>query len=390
MTNWKTRKTSLPAHTVQFSRFLRENGFEVGTLEGIDFLQAFQAQAPISFDEQQALCKAIFVKNRKNFLRFDELFTKYWKELSRAEDSKTKDTAEESSKPTPSKQTAPTLSALKSWLYNGKISDTEDIAAYSAFEALGQKDFAQFSDTEHQELRAIIRLIAQRLANKYSRRYQKSRRRKTLDLKNTMRTAFRQGGEIDRFLFREPKKRKVNIILLCDVSKSMELYSKFLIEFMYSFQQVVHALHTYVFSTRLISLSRLLKDSDFDKVLNHLGEQVPHWSGGTRIGASLEQFKTRYGHQLNKDSIVIIMSDGWDTGDIALLEKTMAYIHRRSDRVIWLNPLAAQADYQPSTQGMQACLPYIDILTSAYNLDSLRQVTRHLQKKKFRSVTSNS
>ncbi|MEO1712161.1 MAG: VWA domain-containing protein [Bacteroidota bacterium] len=381
MANLITRKTSLPAHTVQFVRHLRDQGFEIGVQEEMDYLAAFRDQVPPSFEEQQALCKALFVKNRKNFLRFDEIFKNYWQELSRAEDSKTKENAEATERPSKPTQQAPTLSALKNWLYNGKVSETEDIAAYSAFEAIGQKDFAQFSDSEHQELRAIIRLIAQRLANRHSRRYQRSKRPRHIDLKNTLRASLRKGGEIDQFVFRMPKKRKVNIILLCDVSKSMELYSKFLIEFMYSFQQVVHSLHTYVFSTRLISLSRLLKDTDFEKVLSNLGDQVPHWSGGTRIGESLHQFKTRYGHQLNKDSIVIVMSDGWDTGDIELLEQTMSHLHRKCERLIWLNPLAAQADYEPSTLGMKACLPYIDILTSVYNLDSLRNVAGSLHRR---------
>ncbi|MCB0641862.1 MAG: VWA domain-containing protein [Phaeodactylibacter sp.] len=384
MTDWITRKTNLTAHVVQFTRYLREHQFEVGPTEEIDFLECFAAQVPHSFEEQQALYKALFVKNRKNYLRFDDLYRQYWKELERAEDSKTTESEEPSKKAKPS-QGAPSLKALKNWLYAGKVSETEDIAAYSAFEALGKKDFAQFATEEHTELRAIIRIIAQRLANKYSRRYVKARRPNRVDLKNTLRKSLKQGGTINEFIFRRQKKRKVNIILLCDVSKSMELYSKFLIDFMYNFQQVVHSLNTYVFSTQLLSLSPYLKDSDFDKALDNLSEYVPNWSGGTRIGESLDQFRSRYGHQLNKDSIVFILSDGWDTGDIELLERSMAHIHRKCERLIWLNPLAGRPDYRPATKGMIACLPYIDVFTSVYNLDSLRQVVRHLRRSSYRS-----
>ena len=383
MSNLITKKTNLPAHVVQFARFLRSQKFEVGTIEEMDYLRCFQESVPQSFEEQQALYKAIFVKNRKNFLRFDELYVQYWKELERAENSKTKSTAEQSDQKTKPKQSAPSIKALKNWLYSGRVTEDEEVAAYSAFEALGKRDFAQFSDSEHGELRAIIRIIAQRLANKYSRRYIKSRKRKQVDLKNTLRKSLRKGGEINEFIFREQKKRKVNIVLICDVSKSMELYSKFLIEFMYSFQQVVASLSTYVFSTQLVPLNRILKDSDYEKVLENLSEYVPHWSGGTRIGESLDQFRTRYGHQLNKDTIVFIMSDGWDTGDIEVLEQAMAFIQKKCDQLIWLNPLAGQADYEPTTKGMAAAMPYVDIFTSVYNLDSLREVLKHLKGRRF-------
>ena len=136
----------------------------------------------------------------------------------------------------------------------------------------------------------------------------------------------------------------------------MELYSQFLIEFMYSFQQAVYKLSSFVFSTRLVSLSNILRDGDYEKVLNNLSDQVPYWSGGTRIGESLTQFNQRYGNRiLNKDTIVMILSDGWDTGDLDTLEYAMKTIHKKSDRVIWLNPLAGNPDYKPATKG---CLLY--------------------------------
>ena len=135
----------------------------------------------------------------------------------------------------------------------------------------------------------------------------------------------------------------------------------------------------------MISLSRALKDGDYEKVLNNLSEQVPHWSGGTRIGESLDTFKQKYAHRLlNKDSIVIILSDGWDTGDIELLESSIKYIHKKGDRVIWLNPLAGNPEYKPSTKGMEVCMPYIDVFTSAHSLESLRQIVMHLKKRKHK------
>jgi len=380
-----SRQTNLPAHTIQFSRYLRDHAFDIGPNEETDILNSFSQLVPNSFEQQKALYKSILVKNRKQFLQFDELYDQYWQELSRAEDSKKKAIEEETSKPQKAAGQKSDLQVLKQWLYGGRIDEEKDIATYSAFEAISKKDFSTFLSKEQKELLQIIKIIAQRMANKYSRRYLYSKSTKHLDLRRTIKNSIKNGVEISQFYFKERQKRKVDLILICDVSKSMELYSQFLIEFMYGFQQAVDKLHTFVFSTRLISLSRALRDGDYEKVLHNLSEQVPQWSGGTRIGESLDAFKQKHGQRLlSKDAIVIILSDGWDTGDIDLLESSMKYIHKKSDRVIWLNPLAGNPDYKPSTKGMEICMPFIDVFTSAHNLDSLRNVVKHLKKRKHK------
>jgi uncharacterized protein with von Willebrand factor type A (vWA) domain len=379
------RQTNLPAHVIQFCRFLRDNGFVIGIGEECDLLEVYSQFIPASFSEQKDLYKSILVKNRKQFVLFDELFQQYWTELSKAEDSKTKDKEEKKIQPQKSANQKNTLQVLKKWLHGGHVEEEKEISTYSAFEAISNKDFSTFLTGEQKELLEIIKIISQRLANKYSRRYIRSKSKKQIDLKKTIRQSLRKDAEINQFFFKQQQKRKVNLVLICDVSKSMELYSQFLIEFMYSFQQAVHQLRTFVFSTRLVSLSNVLQDGDYEKVLNNLADQVPYWSGGTRIGESLQQFNERYASRmLNKDSIVIILSDGWDTGDLAVLENAMKSIHKKSDRVIWLNPLAGNPDYKPSPKGMEICLPYVDVFTSAHNLESLKSVVKHLKHKKYK------
>jgi len=373
------RQTTVPAHVIQFGRFLRGKGFEVGPKEVVDLLQAYQKHVPSSPEDQQELFKAIWVKNRRQYILFDEVYEEYWGELSRAENSKTKESEEDQKKPG-QKSNTPSLQALKNWLYGGRIEEKEEIAYYSALEMIGKKDFAKFQLDDHKILSEIISVIAQKLANRPSRRFARSNTQKTIDVKNTIRQSMRKGGGIDHLLFKKQQKRKVNIIMLCDVSKSMELYSKFLIEFMYSFQQVVQKLKTFVFSTQLVSLSQILRDGNYDRVLENLSDQVPHWSGGTRIGASLDMFRTKYGDRvLNKDSIVIIVSDGWDTGELNLLEDSMRYLHKKSHKLIWLNPLAGNPNYSPETKAMQLCLPYIDIFSAIHNVNSLRAVSKLLR-----------
>jgi uncharacterized protein with von Willebrand factor type A (vWA) domain len=166
---------------------------------------------------------------------------------------------------------------------------------------------------------------------------------------------------------------------LCDVSKSMDLYATFLLQFMYAFQQVYRRVETFAFSTSLQCITALLKQNDFTKSMHELSSQNKNWSGGTRIGESLHSFVKEYSkHVLNKRSIVIILSDGWDTGNIELLEQSIKFIHARSKKVIWLNPLAGYTSYRPEVAGMKAALPYIDVFAPVHNVESLKQLSKWL------------
>ncbi len=383
MQSFILRQTSLPRHVVQFSRYLREQGFSITSSEETDLLQALKNNISQSFDEHKFLHKAILVKKRQEFLQFDALYDSYWLELSRGEDAKKQDYQEKANKKKKSK--GKDLQALKQWLYSGHIDEEKELASYSSFEAVTQQDFNSFLDTEYKDVQEVLRLLSKRLVNKESRRFVRSKKKKVLDVKNTIKASLKNGLEIRDFVFKKQKKKKLKLVLICDVSKSMELYSKFLIQFIYGFQQTVYKLNTFIFSTKLVPVSRILKDEDYAKVLAKLSEYVEHWSGGTRIGESLYQFKERYSNSLiDQDAIIIIVSDGWDTGETEDLESTMRLLHKRSNRIIWINPLAGNPAYRPSTKAMQIALPYIDVFTSAHNIDSLRRVVSHLHLKKHK------
>lgn len=376
-----TRKTELTGHVIQFASYLRDHGFRSGTSEVKDLLQALKHGIPFSFEEQIAYYRSVFVKNRREFLLFDDLYHQYWEELSRAEDSKTKEIEEEKEKTSPpANKSAPTISELKNWLYNGRIEEEKETAAYSAFEALGKKDFSHFLASQRKDLSEIIRILAKRLAFNYNRRYEIHPKARTVDIRSSIREALRKGGDITAIQFKQKQIKKTKLILICDVSRSMELYSQFLIEFMYGFQQSVFDLRTYVFSTQLVALTNILKDGDYDQVLQNLADHVPYWSGGTRIGESLSTFTDNNKYFLNSSTIVMILSDGWDTGDIDLLTSSMKFIKKKTKKVIWLNPLAGHPDYQPETAGMKACMPYIDIFDSGHNVESLKGLVSKLKR----------
>lgn len=377
-----TRKTELSGNIVAFCRFLRQQGFRIGPAEEADALLALEIMAP--FDDPEAfqltlrttLCRSISQQ-----VQFDELYQQYWRELEKAVDSKVVDDEQpnEQSK-SQNNQQQPSLQALKSWLYgNHQPEEEQELASYSPGAAMGKKDFSAFTEDELAEVIRIVQILARSLALKPSRRKEKSKRSGQLDLRRTLRQNMRRGGEIMELAFSKPKQHRQKIVLICDVSRSMDLYSRFLIQFMYAFQNAFRRIETFVFSTKLFRVTHQLLQRDFKTALDRLSEEIPGWSGGTRIGESLETFCQDYARRLlNKQTIVLIMSDGWDTGDTELLSDSMKLIQKKAAKVIWLNPLAGSPAYEPTVKGMQAAMPYIDVFAAAHNVESLRRVVRAL------------
>lgn len=367
------RRTSLSANVLGFCRYLREKDFRIGPTEEADALLALEYLAPFDNPDIFRLSlRAVLTRTRAQQQQFNELYDSYWQELQKAVDSKIKDTPEV--KPQ-KKSAAANFQSLKSWLYGNKENQEEaEMAAYSAFTAVGQKDFTGFSDEELTEIIRIIRRLARPIALQYNRRHKAARRPGAFDLRRTLRQNLRRGGDILELIYAKPKQHRPQLVLLCDVSKSMDLYSQFLVQFMYGFQRVVSRVETFVFSTSLQRVTNQLNKNSFQKTLEELSNTVPGWSGGTRIGASLQTFVEEYGHRLlNRRTLVLILSDGWDTGEPELMAEAMSAIHRQAAKVIWLNPLAGSPGYEPKVRGMEAALPYIDVFAAAYDVDSLRR-----------------
>jgi len=368
------RLTSLSQNIIQFSRYLRLQGFTVGIEEEALILQSLQHFDFSSHELFFLLLKTIICRSKAQLEAFDNLFNGYWKQLDKAVDSKQKDSKNKKA-PTPREQ----FTSLNTWLHGHRNEETEETAGYSIHESLTQKDFAAVPDNEVDELMNIIQHLSKRLAAKANRRYESSNKHDLPHLRQTLRKNLRRGGELIDIVHRRPKRNRVKLLMLCDVSKSMELYSAFLLQFMYAFQQVYSRMETFVFSTSLKRITPVLKLNGFPEALNLLSREQHGWHGGTRIGESLSTFVKDYGSKLiDSKTIVIILSDGWDTGKIDLLEKSMQIIHARSKKVIWLNPLAGYAAWRPEVAGMKAALPYIDVFAAVYNVESLRKLGRWL------------
>lgn len=382
MSNLITRQTELSAHIVAFSRFLRAKGIAIGPDREADALKAL-AEINMGDELQFYLAlRSIFPQNRKQLRDFDELYAKYWKELAKAVDAKIKDDAQETNtKKKKNKQNGEaSFEALKNWLHGNRQPEVEELAAYSLGESLSQKDFGSYTDEDLHEARQIIRLLVQRMAKTMSRRYTAARSGGHLDLRKVLRNNFRKGEEIIDLFYRKPARNKIRLVLLCDVSKSMEIYSRFWVQFMYAFQNLYQSIETFVFSTRLCRITEDLKEMDYTQALENLSEKVPNWSGGTDIGAAISEFTDQYAmRKLNSRTIVLIVSDGMDVGNGDDLAQNMERIRRKARRVIWLNPLAGSPNYRPEVKALKTVWPYLDLHAPAHNLESLKKVVEQLR-----------
>jgi uncharacterized protein with von Willebrand factor type A (vWA) domain len=267
--------------------------------------------------------------------------------------------------------------SLARWLRQGEEQpedeDPEEAPSASDMPALARKDFRDFTDAELEQIEQIAARIARKLAARPSRRWKAARRGARVDLRRTMRSH----PDLTEIRFRERRTRKTRIVALCDVSGSMDLYSRFLLQFLFALQSVFGRVETFTFSTRLTRITDHLRARSYRQVLRRLSE-VRDWSGGTRIGESLAQFNREWPQLVDRRTIVIVLSDGWDTGEPELLARELLRIKRRAGRVIWLNPLLGNPSYEPLTRGMAAALPLVDHFAPGHNLAALRDLATKL------------
>jgi uncharacterized protein with von Willebrand factor type A (vWA) domain len=251
-----------------------------------------------------------------------------------------------------------------------------EVPGLSEHEVLVDQDFASFPADQLDEVARLTVLIARRLARRVSRRRRPVRRGGVVDLRRTIRANMMK-GEIVELRRRERRRRKVRLVLLCDVSGSMDLYSRFLLQFLYALQNVFGRVETFTFATRLTRVTEALRGRSYRQALGRL-TAVRDFSGGTRIGDSIAEFNREWGHLVDRQTIVIVLSDGWDTGEPDDLAAAMLALRRKAGRVIWLNPLLGNPSYEPLTRGMAAALPLVDRFAAAHNLASLRDLATHL------------
>jgi uncharacterized protein with von Willebrand factor type A (vWA) domain len=250
---------------------------------------------------------------------------------------------------------------------------------YSTQELLRHKDFGELTG---EELAAIKRLMAQLVWQLGQRRTRRQRpgRGVRFDLRRSLRRNLRYGGEVLEWPRLQAKYKPRPLVILADISGSMERYTRLLLHFLYSLAEGLdQQVEVFVFSTRLTRITRQLRGRDVDRAIRDVSLAVPDWSGGTRIGDALKVFNFDWGRRvLGRGAVVLLISDGWDRGDPVLLGEEIGRLQRSCHRLVWLNPLLGSPQYEPLTRGMQAALPYIDDFLPVHNLASLEELAGHL------------
>jgi uncharacterized protein with von Willebrand factor type A (vWA) domain len=251
---------------------------------------------------------------------------------------------------------------------------------YSDREVLRQKDFAELTPAELEKIKQLMRALEWRLEQRRTRRKAPATHGTHLDMRRTLRQNLRYGGEPLQLAWRRPKLKRRPLVVICDISGSMERYARILLEFIYVISNGLDKVEAFVFSTRLTRITRQIRQRNVDAALDQAVTAVHDWGGGTRIGESLKSFNFDWGRRvLGQGAIVLIISDGWDRGDISLFDHEIKRLQLSCQRLIWLNPLLGTKDYQPLVRGIKTALPYLDDFLPVHNLSSLEQLGNLLQ-----------
>ncbi len=373
---------------VEFCRFLRTRGFSTGTHDSLAALQA--ARVVSLYDREVFRCalKTVLCISKEEWDLFDSLFHAFWNSSNRDPRPVEED---QKRPPRPDAKKGPDANALAMLMGHapGALSREEDggraVSGASVQERLKKTDFSKAAPSDLEALEKIALRLLKQMSLRLSRRFRAAYAPGKVDLRRTIRLNLSQGGEPVQLRYKSRKPRPSRLVLLIDISGSMNPYSLFLVRFAYALQRHFERVHTFLFSTRTVDITRALRRQDLADALHALSQEAAGWSGGTRIGESLREWNQVHGKKLfSRDTLFIILSDGWDTGDPATLAGELAQIKRRCRRLIWLNPLLGIEGYQPVTRGMSAALPHIDLFAPAHNLESLLELERHLRQNTVR------
>ena len=369
-----------------FSRFVREQSFNVGIQESVDS-QRLAASIDVTNRRQLQLgLKALMCSSASDWERFDTLFDAYWKRDQPRQNTQASIGGK-----------APRQSALAQSSQHGSdaLFDVPDANSLdtvgasdgnlshggaSATESISSKNFNQLSNAaELRSMEELAERLARRIRQRLLRRQRIDRRGERVDMRRTARASLRYGGLPMSLNFRQRRRQTPKLVLLLDVSRSMSVYSYLFLRFARGILGAFKGSDAFAFHTRLVHIGETMREPSRRKLREKMAMISAGWDGGTRIDKSLEAFNRHYARNiLGSRSIVIIVSDGYDTGEPEDLSKQLQRIKRRTRRLIWLNPLLGLESYSPSTRCIMAALPLIDIFAPAHNLESLGALEQHL------------
>ena len=364
---------------VEFCRFAREKGLSAGVQGTLGALES-AAVLGVGGQDLKFGLRSVLCSSKDDWDLFEECFQMFWRG---SEPVRLLHRKMRPKKEGPSGVGRRDSTSLMSTGSSDDVSSEKDgtlaVTGASARERLAKADVSTLPQNDM----AMLEQIALRLFKQMSRRLQRRRRigtsRGQVDLRKTIRRSISRGGEPMNLRYREKKLRPHRLVTLLDISGSMSPYSLFLVKFLYALQKHFQRADTFLFSTNLVEITSLLRAQRLPQALQALSQQPAGWSGGTNIGGSLREFNQHYRRNLrSSDTVFVILSDGWDTGEPGALAAELGNVKRSVRKLIWLNPLLGLKDYQPITSGMSAALPHIDVFAPAHNLESLLALEKHL------------
>lgn len=360
-----------PGKLVEFGRALRAGGIPVPPTIARDLVTALEQVGAGSAEDVYWAFRGLTVTTREHIPTFDAVFVRFFREGDGPGIQFTQSVPPR----------AWTLEEGTSAGEGDAGGDEVPVAVgASSVERLADKDFSLLSDSEERQVKMMIAQMVWNPALVRARRRVPLRRGDVPDLRRSLRAAVGPGGEMLRLSMTARTMRKRPVIIIADVSGSMEQYAEMLLYFTHAARDRFGRLEAFVFSTRLTRITRELARRKPAEAIASVADRVHDWSGGTQIGASLRTFNRDWSRRVSRGSpVAIIISDGWDRGEPELLAAEMDRLHRTVHRTVWLNPLAGREGFAPETRGMQAALPYVDDFLAAGNLRDLRTLIRLLE-----------
>ncbi len=371
-----------------FMRTLRDNGFTVGLAETRDALQVLTSPAAARPSALKPALRSLVCATHGDWQRFDELFDAFWLGRGIRRAQKVSGAGQQSEARKPQKTGAPPESLGSPDRVERRTGDDGDAAAdgrgrregASRAENLAAADLRHVANPDDiEKVHALTARFARAMRARLVRREQTRRRGRRLDLRRTIHRSISHGGTPFELAWRRRKKKPLRLVVLLDASGSMSLYTAFFVRFLHGVVDAFREAEAFVFHTRLAHVSPTLRDRDVTRAVDRLSLLAQGIGGGTRIGDSLASFNRWHAARvLNSRTAVIIVSDGYDTGEPERLGAEMARLRRRCRRIVWLNPLIGWKDYAPAARGMQAALPHVDLFAPAHNLESLAALEPYL------------
>lgn len=359
---------NLSGQLVLFTRMLRGLKIDVTPEQAGALTAALKYIDLRQREDFKAAARAILVHHYEHLPLFNVAFDLFWRDREAHPLPK-------QPRSWPVRRERRTMQMASKYAPLSEKNENKEETTYSAAEKLRLKDFAHLNEEELRQVKRLIEGLVWNLEQRRTRRRVRASHGEMVDMRRTFRQSLRTGAQPMRLYWRRRKHKRRPIVVICDISGSMERYSRILLQFIYAISNRLEKVEAFAFSTRLTHITRQLHRRDVEAALNDVTRSIHDWGGGTRIGEALKIFNYHWARRvLGQGAMVLIISDGWDRGDASLLAEEMARLQRSAHRLIWLSPLLGSPHYEPLTRGIQAALPYIDDFLSAQNLASLEQL----------------